>query len=309
MNEMRATQKPFLVVATTFLIVALALAAAWFLVSEAGGSVMAQEGGEPVDVVAQDIGGTIYLEPQHSYVNPGGTATVYVWLEDVGNIYGMDFQLSFEQVKVSIPSNKATLIWDVFDVDYHVTTRNIVTDVDATFDKLWYSISNLNPAEPFTGTGRLCSITFSGLVTGTTPLSFIYVKGVRKDGFNLQTAHVDGSITVGDPTAVTISQFATRPLGRSIRILWSTEQEIDLLGFNLYRAVGSDGEPLLLNETLIPSKLPGSPAGAQYAYADLTVESGVQYQYWLDFVHFDGTTTRYGPISATGLFRPGPSIQ
>jgi hypothetical protein len=118
------------------------------------------------------------------------------------------------------------------------------------------------------------------------------------------------NVTFIDPTAVSISRFVARPLGRSVRILWDTEQETDILGFNLYRAEDSTTESLRLNNLLIPGKAPGSPAGAQYQYVDRSVEPGVLYHYWLESVHSDGTTTRLGPESATaGQYRLGPPIQ
>ena len=70
------------------------------------------------------------------------------------------------------------------------------------------------------------------------------------------------------------------------------------------------GEPLRLNDALIPGKAMGSPAGAQYQFADRSVETGVLYYYWLESVGVDGAVTRLGPESAAAAqFLLDPPIQ
>ena len=60
-----------------------------------------------------------------------------------------------------------------------------------------YALTNMNPAEPFTGTGRVCSITFTGMSSGAAVLDFFYVKGSTRDGDELYPAPMDGSVVVG----------------------------------------------------------------------------------------------------------------
>jgi hypothetical protein len=153
----------------------------------------------PDEVLAQDAAGTLKILPNPAYVDIGGSVTVDIWLEDVGNIYGLDFKLNFEKAKVSIPSGNATPLWEVFTPINPTDPepfKNSVANLDETYDQLWYAVYNLNPAEPFTGTGRLCSITFSGLVEGTTALDFTYVLASTREGDKLYPIQMDGSIFV-----------------------------------------------------------------------------------------------------------------
>ncbi|MGB9593324.1 MAG: cohesin domain-containing protein, partial [Anaerolineae bacterium] len=154
----------------------------------------------PDEVLPQDLPGTIRILPNPAYVDVGGTVTVYVWLENGGNYYGLDFRFLYEKAKVSIPANKATLLWEVFDEENHFIIKNTVESVDATYNRYWYSVTNINPAEPFTGTGRLCSITFLGLAPGETALDFVYAKGSTRDGDALYPIQVDGTLIVRGPT-------------------------------------------------------------------------------------------------------------
>ncbi len=82
-------------------------------------------------------------------------------------------------------------------------------------------------------------------------------------------------------------------------IRWETVSETDIQGFDLYRADDPQGDPVRLNDTLIPAKQPGNPTGDQYQFVDRPAQPGTTYYYWLDCVFLDGSTARHGPVSAT----------
>jgi hypothetical protein len=87
----------------------------------------------------------------------------------------------------------------------------------------------------------------------------------------------------------------------SITVNWETTNELDIEGFNLYRAERRDGERTQLNAELIPSLVPpGSSGGAQYEYVDDDEALNAQetYYYWLEAVDSTGATELYGPVSA-----------
>ena len=65
------------------------------------------------------------------------------------------------------------------------------------------------------------------------------------------------------PAAVSPLSFDAVPQGAAILLTWETADEVDNLGFNLYRA-GSPAGPLTrVNDELIPTLVPpGSPYGA-----------------------------------------------
>jgi hypothetical protein len=110
----------------------------------------------------------------------------------------------------------------------------------------------------------------------------------------------DWIIAGGNPTAVELAGFEVWPEGSTTHVQWETAQEIDNLGFNLYRADTLTGTQSRLNEALIPSQAPGSPVGAVYDWLDADgLEAGQTYYYWLEAVSVHGVTTRHGPVSAT----------
>ncbi|MGD8519433.1 MAG: GEVED domain-containing protein, partial [Anaerolineae bacterium] len=71
------------------------------------------------------------------------------------------------------------------------------------------------------------------------------------------------------PTAIDLANFGAQAQGEAIEIAWETTDEIDNLGFNLYRAASKAGARVKLNDGLIPSQVaPGSPVGASYSWLD-----------------------------------------
>jgi hypothetical protein len=110
-----------------------------------------------------------------------------------------------------------------------------------------------------------------------------------------------GRIAVGDPTSVFLTRFEAWPEGRAIHVQWETSQEIDNVGFNLYRADRLDGSKLQLNQELIPSRVPpGSAFGAVYDWMDRhKLRKGRTYSYWLEDVDIYGVKTLHGPVQAT----------
>lgn len=110
----------------------------------------------------------------------------------------------------------------------------------------------------------------------------------------------DWALIADAPTAVTMTGFSAQSELESVRIDWQTALEIDLVGFNLYRATSLDGEWELLNKEgmLVPAGS-GGLVGAAYVYLDTEVEMGTRYYYVLEAISLEGTEN-FGP--AIGQF-------
>ncbi|MCD6290655.1 MAG: hypothetical protein J7M34_09155 [Anaerolineae bacterium] len=91
-------------------------------------------------------------------------------------------------------------------------------------------------------------------------------------------------------------------LAAPIVIEWSTETEVNTVGFNLYRAESPDGPFERINKELIPAS-PDPLAGGHYVYTDTQVIAGRTYYYELEDVESDGNTTRHGPIVVRAQMR------
>lgn len=82
----------------------------------------------------------------------------------------------------------------------------------------------------------------------------------------------------------------------SVVVEWSTETEVDTVGFNLYRATAPEGPFVQVNDELIPSA--ADPlVGGRYVYTDSKVIAGQVYYYELEDIDAHGARTRHGPIT------------
>ena len=172
---------------------------------------------------SQAQAGSILISPTLASAGPGESVTVTVWLSDVTDYYGLDFRLSFDPSVVEVPSEDVKPLWDLFDEEDHLIVRNTVSNTEGT---VWYALTNLNPAEPFSGTGRICSITFSALAPGTTTLHFSYAKGSTREGDDLYPAPEDGEIRVRGVGLTPASDGATTPYAIQVYTLTITNTSV-----------------------------------------------------------------------------------
>jgi hypothetical protein len=85
------------------------------------------------------------------------------------------------------------------------------------------------------------------------------------------------------------------PAASVVIVEWTTESEVDVAGFNLYRSDSPDGPYVKVNAALIPGA--SDPLlGGKYTYTDTNVVAGQTYYYKLEDIDLDGTTTLHGPI-------------
>jgi hypothetical protein len=102
------------------------------------------------------------------------------------------------------------------------------------------------------------------------------------------------------PTAVTLVDFKAKSIPQGIQLNWETGNEIDLVGFNLFRSETPDGLLLNINPELIPGINPGQLQGNPYQYLDIMVDKGQSYYYWLEWTgNID--TEKIGPLEIAFL--------
>ena len=76
-----------------------------------------------------------------------------------------------------------------------------------------------------------------------------------------------------------------------LTLTWTTESELDIIGFNLYRADSLEGEFIKLNNELIPPAVDPF-IGGEHTYVDENVIRGKTYYYQLETVDRNGNVTR-----------------
>ncbi|OQA14252.1 MAG: hypothetical protein BWY63_03230 [Chloroflexi bacterium ADurb.Bin360] len=98
------------------------------------------------------------------------------------------------------------------------------------------------------------------------------------------------------PTAASLASFEALWQGEDVRIAWETAQELDDLGFNLYRGSAPQGPWTQLNPALLPAQNPGGTFGAVYEWLDTDAVPGNAVYYRLEDLDIHGASTFHGPI-------------
>jgi len=104
---------------------------------------------------------------------------------------------------------------------------------------------------------------------------------------------------------VELTSFTATAGDSKIALNWSTESEIDNLGFNIYRTTNENGKFSMLNDELIPGA-GNSSQKHEYKYVDKNVTNGVTYWYKLEDVDFSGNTKFHGTVSGTPMKKALP---
>lgn len=94
------------------------------------------------------------------------------------------------------------------------------------------------------------------------------------------------------PNSATIINFAAEPKILAVSLGWETTEELDNLGFNLYRATSPDGKRQKVNKSLISTKvIPGSSIGTTYTYLDKGLSPNKTYYYWIEDISTSNVAT------------------
>jgi hypothetical protein len=82
-----------------------------------------------------------------------------------------------------------------------------------------------------------------------------------------------------------------------VQVEWSTETEINTVGFNVYRGDSAGGPfDVKVNEQLVPAA-PDPLVGGKYSVTDRTAQAGRMYYYQLQEVERTGAVNTHGPIA------------
>ncbi len=103
------------------------------------------------------------------------------------------------------------------------------------------------------------------------------------------------AVLLAGPAVARAQQPDSTPGPGLVVVEWTTESEVNLAGFNIYRGESPDGPYLKINDALIPAS-PDPLTGGSYSYTDTTAEPGMTYYYMLEDVELDGQATTHGPV-------------
>ncbi len=165
-------------------------------------------------------------------------------------------------------------------------------------DPMLDSTLHLQPNSPCIDRGTANGAPSTDLDGISRPQGNGYDMGAFESPFTATTTTIPTTTTTIPPTLIELSNFDVTPANLKVIVQWSTESEIDNVGFNIYRSDSQDGDYVLVNDNLITAE--GSPSeGASYEFIDLDVRNRNTYFYKIEDVDLNGVSTIHGPVSAT----------
>lgn len=145
-------------------------------------------------------GATVRPDPLALEIEARSTSVVNILVEDVTDLYGFEFQITFDPTLVGVvdadPAKSGVQIQpgDFLSPDWELD--NTVDNQNGTID---YALSQWDPSPPKSGSGVLAIITWRGKVPGTSPIHFTYVQLGAPGGVPISASTQDGQISVEGP--------------------------------------------------------------------------------------------------------------
>jgi len=166
-------------------------------------------------------------------------------------------------------------------------------EVEYAIGAQWYYDSQTE-ANKRTGyfTGKIDEVRFA---TVGVVLSADFVKTTYNSMSSPDTFSTLGDEESDPPTAISLLSFTAQGDGDTVKVEWVTAQEVNHLGFHLYRSTSRGGPFTRLTETLITGS-PFSTIGRSYIYEDTRVTPGTLYYYKLEDLDIYRNHTFHGPI-------------
>jgi hypothetical protein len=100
------------------------------------------------------------------------------------------------------------------------------------------------------------------------------------------------------PTGVTVGSPSAVAGDIAILVRWQSFNEINILGYNIYRSQDLFSTPTKINTELIKAEQAGTRYGSGYEFSDGTATANLLHFYWLEVIKMDGTTELLTPAAA-----------
>jgi uncharacterized repeat protein (TIGR01451 family) len=205
-------------------------------------------------------------------VDVGDLITYTIWVTNEGNIAAVNVPISD-----GIPSGTAYV------------GGSASPALASGPDPLVWTLPNAVP-------GVRYSFSFTVKVTGVNGQGVI--RNVAYVGNNPVT-ETNEIIHLFGPTAIQLSSLRALRTSGGASVMWQTAQEINTLGFRLYRSsTPARQDAALATPGVIAAT--GSATGGSYTWLDAGMAPTGTLYYWLQEIDTTGAVTEYGPVLAGG---------
>lgn len=153
-------------------------------------------------VLAADA--TVRIIPAATDVDVQQTAVLQVYVDDIANLSGAEFHISFDASRLEVIDADASKEGVQVNIgDFLVADFVAQNEVDNSAGRIDFGIAQMAPNTPVSGSGTLASITFRGIAAGSANVTLDSVLMSDANGAAIPVSTESGSITVqedGDET-------------------------------------------------------------------------------------------------------------
>ncbi len=154
----------------------------------------------------------VKIVPATSTIQVGETVVVSVTVENVSNLFGAEFHLSFDASILEVVDADAGTggiqisMGDFLAPDF--VAQNLADNATGTID---FAISQMAPHAAVSGSGTLATITFKGKAAGTASVSFTSVLLADAGGGQIPSSSQNATVTVTSGATATPSPTTPAP--------------------------------------------------------------------------------------------------
>ncbi len=124
-----------------------------------------------IPVLTQESRAVLRFAPPELGLAPGAQETLYFFIQDVQDLYGLEFQLAFDPNVVEVvdadPDQEGVQIWPA---EWWKDGFVAVNKVDNEIGRIDFAATLLRPALPASGTRAIAAISFAARKTGSSTL-------------------------------------------------------------------------------------------------------------------------------------------
>ena len=148
-------------------------------------------------------GARIRFLPDQTDVAIGQISDVQLVVENVINLYGLEFQLRYDPVILEVIDADPELAGTQIEQGEFLSPDFVVrNEVDVGAGTIWYAVTQLNPRPPVNGSGTVLTVRFRAKALGVSMLDIDYAQLVSPKGLQID-AEVSGGVVLASTQGAT----------------------------------------------------------------------------------------------------------
>lgn len=255
-----------------------------------------------------DLNSTTYGNQNQTSIPPPGTDTfvrIDIYVINASNLDTYEFNLNYNTSQLQFiggaEDQPLTFETNFLKKNGGSTTGFTCTAASGVVNCANTLVGNQGDNTP-DGEGILASIVFKCLVDAPDKLTFGDVHWYDNNGVH------DVCTDKGEASLpVELFSFTAVTVEGGIILKWTTQSEVNNLGFNIYRSLKEGEGYTKINEKLIEGAGTSSVAHS-YTYKDKRLLNDTTYWYKIEDMSLTGKGTMHGPISITTKSEPVPTV-